>query len=1028
MCFPRIASCLGVVLACGLWLAQSGSAVAAYSLTTGIGTGADEDIQEKAPADTGGGRAFLELRSGNISGSERHLTDFFRFDFTGVSGPINAASLKFWIASSRVDADSFAIDVYGVVDGVAGENDWTASALSYNNAPGLAAADYPNIDRDLAAGEFVYLGAVTYAGGNKSGGLTFSNQALLDFINADTNHAVTLFLEPQVAASGQDFFVHVRAFEGVGSDAGDFAPTLELPNVTPPGTSAPPPTNAVFLTDASGEVTAGNGIVRGIFSKTTGECRDLRFEGGANLLLNGGRLYLDSNSGGAYYAFGSAVYSLVENTGQRLHFKVVGRMGELTTELHYVLEVGDAGFHCYTVFRHGAGDAATYLEQARMVLRCDKNVFTSAFSSEQKTGQMIAPALLLGAPEIMDATLQLPASSSYTTPTGLTDAGLPVYTKYDWADFVETHKAHGLAGDSTGLWLISGSEECINGGPTKSELFIHGTDTTPLMIATFHAAHFIGSDSNLQLAAGEVWEKLYGPYFIYLNAGAGAQALWQDALVRADTEKAAWPLGGLNEAAYPVARGTVSGRLLAAGAAGANALMVLAQPGSDWQAQGRGYLFWTRADAAGNFTIPKVRPGAYSLYACVPGFSGQMELGQVTVGASATTDLGRLSWTPPRRAQTLWQIGTPDRSTAEFRFGDRMRQFGLWWRYLEEKGTADLNYTVGASAPADWYYAQSVMALDNGSYLTPKWNVNFTLAAIPAGPAELVIDFAGTMSSTLNLTLNGTSLGSLATVNDAGIYRSATSLSRYTQKRVSISTSLLRTGTNTLSFQLSGHSNWSGTKPVSPASGVMYDAIRLEAGAATAESLVRDYALTVSAGVGGTVSGGGYFTSGTTTQIQASASAGYRFASWNDGSTVAARNVTVNGTAAYAATFVLTPQGAFDQWAASVLPAGNRTFAGDADGNGIANGIEFVYGSLAGAATLLEARVIGGVPTAVLSAAPTANGTAYTTLEVQATNDLLDWTAGAVALTETQVSGERRWTPATAGAKVYFRAVVRLNP
>lgn len=972
MRLPRSFCRLGVLLSVVFLAGPIWSARAAYSLTTGIGTGVDEDVNEMSPTDTTGGRAFLELRSRNIAGTERHLVAYLRFDLSGVTKPIDAASLRFWIASSQRDADAFAFDVYGVADGVAGENDWSASTLSYNSAPGMAAGDYPDIDRDHEPGQLVHLGDVTYPGGNQSLGLTMSSQALLDFINADTNDVVTLVLEPQVAATGQDFFVRVCSFEGVGSDAGDFAPTLYLPNTTPPDEAPPPPTDAVFLNETSGEVTVGNGIVRAVFTKTTGECRDLRFEGGTNLLLNGGRLYFDSNSGGAYHAFTGATYSLVENTGQRVHVKFASRMGEFATELHYVLQVGEAGVHCYTIFRHGAGDAATYLEQARMVLRCDKNVFTEAFTSEQKTGQMIAPSLLAGATEIMDATLQLPASSSYTTPTGTTDAGLPVYTKYDWADFVETHKAHGLAGDSTGLWMLSGSEEGINGGPTKGELFIHGTDTTPLMIATFHAAHFVGSDSNLQLAAGEVWEKIYGPYFIYLNRedDAGAQALWADALARADEEKEAWPPAWMNEAAFPVARGAVSGRLIVDGAPAANALMVLAQPGSDWQAQGRGYIFWTRTDAAGGFTIPKVRPGSYSLYACAPGFSGQMELANVNVAAGATNQLGRLSWTPPRRAQTLWQIGTPDRSAAEFRHGDQMRQFGLWWRYLEERGTADLDYTVGVSDPAtDWYYAQSVMALDSGAYLTPKWNVNFSLASVPSGTAELVIDFAGAMNSTLNLRMNGTSIGSFSTVNDAGIYRSATRLSRYRQQRVTFSASLLRAGANTLSFQLNGRSNWSGTKPVSPASGVMYDAIRLEVGAAQPEVLVVEPEEP-------------------------------------------------------------TAEEVFEAWAATGLPEGSdRSFAGDADGDGVANGFAFAYGEEAVSGGLLQVRVIDGAPTAVWVLAPTENGAAHTSLTVEATRDLADWTGGAVALTESLVGGERRWTPVTGGeAKVFYRAVLRLEP
>lgn len=974
MCLPRSVCRLGVLLLSGLLLGPLASVRAAYSLTTGIGVGTDEDVREHTPTDTSGDRAFLELRSRSIAGTERHIVDFLRFDLAGVTKPINAATLRLWIASTGVDSDAFAIDVFGIVDGAPGELNWSASSLSYDTAPGLAAGDTPNMDRDHEPGQVVSLGTISYPGGSRSLGLSLSNQALLNFINADTNGAVVLMLEPQVAANGQDFSVHVRAFEGVGSDAGDFAPTLELPNATPPAPPPPPPTDAVFLIETGGDVTLGNGLVRGVFAKANGECSDLRFEGGANLLLNGGRLYIDSNSGGAYYNFAGATYALVENTGQRVHVKFTGRMGEFVAELHHVLQVGETGFHTYTVFRHGAGDAATYLEQARMVIRCDKNVFTNAFTSEQKTGQMIAPALLLGAPEIMDATLQLPASSAYTTPTGTTDAGLPVYTKYDWSDFVETHKAHGLAGGSTGLWMLSGSEEGINGGPTKSELFVHGTETTPLMITTFHAAHFIGSDSNLQLAASEVWEKIYGPYFIYLNSGAntGTQALWQDALARANDEKAAWPPAWMNEAAFPLTRGAVSGRLLVAGAPAANALMVLAKPGSDWQAQGRDYIFWTRTDAAGGFTIPKVRPGNYSLYACAPGVSGQMELANVSVTAGATNRLGRLSWSPPRRAQTLWQIGTPDRSAAEFRHGDRMRQFGLWWRYLEERGTADLNYTVGTSSPAtDWYYAQSVMALDSGAYLTPKWNVNFSLASVPAGTAELVIDFAGAMSSTLNLKMNGTSIGSLAMVNDAGIYRSATRLSRYSQRRVTFSASLLRAGANTLSFQLNGRSNWSGTKPVSPVSGVMYDAIRLEVGAATPEALMVE---------------------------------------------PEAPNATE----------------VFEAWAAGGLPAaGDRSFSGDADGDGVANGFEFAYGAEAVSGGLLQVRVIDSAPTAVWALAPTEAGAEHTSLTVAATRDLADWTGGAVALTETLAGGERRWTPVDGGAtepKVFFRAVLRLNP
>lgn len=949
-------------LAAGVLLLPLHLAEAAYTLTTGMLTGSDGDVVEQDGGKSSGGRTFLEFRSRSVTGSERHRIVFSRFDTTGITNVITAATFRFWVASSLTDSDAFDIEVFGVVDGVATEHDWSESSLTYNTAPGLTGEDYPNIDRDHAPGETVYLGTINYPGGY-SGELSLSSQALIDFLNTDSNDGVTIFIEPEIATGSEDFYIHIRSFEGVGADPGDIAPTLDLPNTDPPAPPPPPSTNEVFMEETSGDVTVGNGYVRAVISKSSGQCTDLRLEGGNNLLVNGGKLYLDSNSGGSYYSFGGT-YSLVESTTNRVHFMITGQMGEFEAELHYVMQVGDSGLHCYTVFRHGAGDGATYMEQARMVLRCDKNVFTNAFTSEQKTGQMIDPSLLSGAVDIMDATLQLPLSSSYTNETGYTDDGYPVYTKYDWADFMETHKAHGLSSDDVGLWMISGSEEFMNGGPTKGELLIHGTSTTPLMIETFHAAHFMGSDSLVHLASNEVWEKVYGPYFIYINAGIGRDALWQDALSRAEEEKAAWPLDWMSESGYPIDRGTVKGSLRANGAVADNALMVLAQPGSDWQTQGADYIFWTRADSNGVFSIPKVRPGSYSLYAAVPGFSGEMELTGVSVAAHATNDLGRLSWTPPHRTQTVWQVGTPDRSTAEFRFGDQMRQFGLWWRYLEEQGTAELDYTIGSSSPSNWYYAQMVTALDGGSYHKPVWNVSFDLDAVPPTPCELILDLAGTMSGTLYLSVNGTPIGSLSLTNDAGIYRSTTQLARYTQRRATFNAALLHMGSNEVTFELSGSSSWSGDKPVSPNAGVMYDAIRLEAGSSVSESISQ----------------------------------------------------SPSAPQAYAA------------WASAYLPPGDHTFGGDANMNGIANGHEFAFEPLPNPFMLLEMRVTNGTPWAVLVTDPNTNGLAYTEFAVEAARDLSDWTFEAVPLQEGEADGHRQWTPVSDESNLFFRADLKLLP
>ncbi|MFT4176729.1 MAG: polysaccharide lyase family protein [Luteolibacter sp.] len=604
--------------------------------------------------------------------------------------------------------------------------------------------------------------------------------------------------------------------------------------------------HVVEIQDLGKSVRLSNGRVSAVFRKTDGRCSDLRITGEENLLSKRGSLYLDSDSGGEHHTF-TGNYEMVNHTPEQAHIRFAGRMGEFTAELNYVMQAGRSGFYSYLVMRHGEKDRATYLEQLRMVLRCDPETFIYAFSSKDKIGRMIDPALLAHTPSVIDATHKLPKKSGYVEPTGLTEDGFPTYTKYDWADYQESHKAHGLAGKSVGLWMLGGSEEFTNGGPTRAELMVHGTPTTPLMIKTYHSAHFVGDDSKIHLPANRKWEKIYGPFFVYINSGTNPMEMWRDALLKADQERAEWPYSWMKESSYPIERGSVTGRWMIDGKAAANATFVLAQPGSDWQAQGADYLFWTRGDDNGTFTIPKVRPGTYSLYAFSPGTSGEMRLSDVSVKGGHTTSLGQFSWTPPRLSEILWQIGTPDRSSAEFRFGDRMRQYGLWWRYLSEMGTKDLNYDVDASSPSNWYYAQCVLPMDDRTYFSPKWNVSFKLTSIPGPTAALVIDTVGTTNGgdvppRLNVSLNGKTLTTLTLPpHDSSINRSVTKSSRYGLVRFEFPSSKLQRGTNVLTFQLRGRSPWTReTKPAAIGSGVIYDSIRLEAGTKIEERISRE--------------------------------------------------------------------------------------------------------------------------------------------------------------------------------------------
>jgi rhamnogalacturonan endolyase len=768
---------------------------------------------------------FLICRSYEPGGSTvREHGAYIQFDLTSFTAISNTGhSLTLHVVNGMTwgtnQVDVFALNTNA---GYTVQN-WDENTISFGTASDEFDATLVDgvVDNDRRYPDADYLGSLpARPSTNDPASITFSS-ALLD--NLITNRFANGGLLTLIIANrpGVNREIYFDSREGTNPNVS----TLMIQGDQP----APP----VVLTDNGSTVSLDNGRISAIFTKSNGECTTLT-HAGKNLLANGGRLYLDSNSGGNYYAF-SGSYTVVEALANRVHIRFSGTMGQLDASLHYIMQSGENGFHSYVLFSHGPGLGATYLEQTRAVLRCDPATYVHAFSSMDKTGQMIAPSVLSAAPTIMDATHQLPAISSYTNETGTTEDGFPVYSKYDWADVMENHKVHGLASDTRGLWMISGSEEYFNGGPSHAELLVHGTDTTPLMIKTFHSSHFL-YNSLVNVGADEVWSKVYGPYFIYANTGTSASDVWQDAQQQADQEKQAWPPSWMNEPGFPLARGTVGGTFRVNGNAISNALVVLGDPGLDWQIQGSNYLFWTRTDGNGDFLIPKIRPGTYSAYIVAPGFSKQCEVTGVVVAASTTNDLGVLDWKPETAEETLWMIGTPDRSTEGFQYSERMRQYGLWWRYLEDQGTNDLVYTIGSSVETNWYYALSTIPLDGGTYHAPFWHIDFDVATIPEGPARLILDLAGARSSTLTVSLNGSTITNLSIPNDAGLYRSAVLGSMYRHHSLEFGTNLFLQGTNRMTFTLNG-GTWSSSKPALPNSGVMWDSLRLEAGPVMAENL-----------------------------------------------------------------------------------------------------------------------------------------------------------------------------------------------
>ena len=485
------------------------------------------------------------------------------------------------------------------------------------------------------------------------------------------------------------------------------------------------------------------------------------------------------------------------------------------TETHYVLPRGASGFYAYQIYAHPADQPAATIGEARFVLKGPPG--TGLFTNHVADAARMAP---------YDTS---PVVRQVSDATFLLQDG-KIYTKYDNSAFMADHHVHGMTGHGVGVWMINASNEYVNGGPLKQELTVHADNT---LLNMLQGAHF--GSGVLNFKAGEPWTKFYGPFMVYFNSGASAEVMYKDALARVQAEQSQWPYRWAQNAEYPIGRGAVRGNLtLESGAnAGnvANAFVILAAPGGDWPLQGKGYEFWTKTDANGAFVIPKVRPGAYTLYAVGGDQFEQFELPNVMVQADQTLSLGALRWKPVTHGRTLWQIGVADRSTQEFHDGENVRHFANFLRYGKDFPN-DVTFVVGRSDPkTDWNYAQWSWYVKQ-----PYWAIDFNLPAALTGKATLTFGIAASNpaqggSSSLQIKVNGQEAGALhLTKSGPAMYRSGGQDSLYRVEYVTFDATLLKPGQNEITLALAD------ARPLpSPeeqqqgrVGAIMYDAIRLE--------------------------------------------------------------------------------------------------------------------------------------------------------------------------------------------------------
>ncbi|KAG5574200.1 hypothetical protein H5410_054334 [Solanum commersonii] len=358
-----------------------------------------------------------------------------------------------------------------------------------------------------------------------------------------------------------------------------------------------------------------------------------------------------------------------------------------------------------------------------------------------------------------------------------------------------------------GFWMINPSNEYRIGGPLKQDLTTH---VGPTVLTVFCSTHYAGEDLAIKFQQEEAWKKVIGPVFVYLNSNAAAKAnpsiLWNDAKKRMNQEVASWPYEFALSKDYIKSnqRGTVRGQLFV----------------NDRQ------VFFTY-EIILNMFISKQNVAASNAY----------------IGLGPPGEAG--SWqreNKVRNGATIWEIGIPDRTAAEFFIPNppsqfkvhkyknnsesKFRQYGLWEQYGVLYPKNDLVYNVGTSNYSkDWFYAQVTRKIGNKTYEGTSWKVIFNLANVNIGSNyTLQLALAAAHEADLHVHVNDEKIqephfstghiGGSNAIARHGIH------GLYWLYSIGIQGKLLVKGTNTIFLvQSSG---------LSPFEGVMYDYIRFE--------------------------------------------------------------------------------------------------------------------------------------------------------------------------------------------------------
>ncbi|KAK5789018.1 hypothetical protein VI817_008142 [Penicillium citrinum] len=430
------------------------------------------------------------------------------------------------------------------------------------------------------------------------------------------------------------------------------------------------------------------------------------------------------------------------------------------------------------------------------------------------------------------------------------------------------NSVHGLYADGStsdgvtyGAWLVMNTK-----GPIHSDLTVDGI-VYNYLVSNHHG------EGTPNITHG--FDRTFGPQFYLFNGGKGSDTI---ETLRAEAEDLAnpqWNAEFYDSIAKHVIgyspskqRGSLKGKVKLPKSA-IRPVAILTASGyyfQDNSAAPEAHQYWTEISSDGSFTIDRVKEGNYRLTIYADGIFGDFVKDDITVRAGKKTTVHDI-WKQESAGKEVWRLGTPDKSSGEFRRGyarDETHplsppEYLIYWGAYD--WTKDfphgINYTIGVSDPAvdfntvHWSVFGPTPSNSHVEYdTTNDWTINFSMnekQLQKKKTATLTIQLAGAKTAAGNTDVYNasepyTNLSLESYINEkknpltmvigfnqssSCIVRSAVSCYQVSS-RMKFPASWLQKGNNGLRLHLPHNATDTETAILPATVYVQYDALRLE--------------------------------------------------------------------------------------------------------------------------------------------------------------------------------------------------------